>query len=67
VVALANLSTAVVEQLRPIAPPEQSTPFLKKPGTWIVAGGVVAALVGGFFLYEATRPQNNGSVTVTSP
>jgi hypothetical protein len=64
-VPAAELSTTMVEQLRPIAPPpEQSTPLLKKPGTWIVAGGVVAAIVGGFFVYEATRPQKNGTITV---
>jgi hypothetical protein len=59
-----ELSPAVVEQLRPIDPPEQSTPFLKKPGTWIVGAGVVAAVVGGLLFYETSRSQKTGSITV---
>jgi hypothetical protein len=66
-VAAANLPTTMVEQLRPIAPPEENKSLFKKPGTWIIAGGVVTAIVGGFFVYQATRPQKTGTITVTSP
>jgi hypothetical protein len=67
-VAAAELPTTMVEQLRPIAPPEESKSLFKKPGTWIIAGGVVAAVVGGFFLYESSRSsQKTGTITVTSP
>jgi len=64
VVAAADLSPTVTEQLRPIAIPEQGTSLFKKPGTWIIGGAIVAALVGGFFVYEATRPQKTGTITV---
>jgi len=64
VVAAADLPTTMVEQLRPIAPPEESTSLFKKPGTWIVAAGVVAAVVGGFLVYESSRSQKTGTITV---
>jgi hypothetical protein len=64
-VAAADLPPSVVEQLRPIAPPEESTSLFKKPVTWIVGAGIVAAVVGGIFLYDASRSQQkNGSITV---
>jgi hypothetical protein len=63
-VAATDLSSTVIEQLRPIAVPEQETSLFKKPGTWIIAGAIVAALVGGFFVYESTRSQKTGTITV---
>jgi hypothetical protein len=64
-VAAADLPPAVVEHLRPIAPPEESRSIFKKPVTWIVGAGIVAAVVGGIFIYDASRSsQKPGSITV---
>jgi hypothetical protein len=64
-VAGADLSRSVEEQLRPIAPPQESTSLFKKPVTWIVGAGIVAAVVGGIFIYDASRSQQKtGSITV---
>jgi hypothetical protein len=67
-VAAANLPPTVIEQLRPIAPPpppEESKSIFKKPVTWIAGAGIVAAVVGGIFIYDASRSQQKtGSITV---
>jgi hypothetical protein len=64
-VAAQDVSPAVLEQLRPIAAADEGTPLLKKPGTWIIGGGIVAAIVGGFFIYDAVRSNDEmGSITV---
>jgi hypothetical protein len=65
VVPSTELTPAIVEQLRPILPPEQGTSLFKKPGTWIVGAGVVAAVVAGFFIYQSSRaPKETGTITV---
>jgi hypothetical protein len=65
IVPAADLSPTVLEQLRPIAAPEQGTSLFKKPGTWIVGAGIVAAVVAGFLVYESSRPQKaTGTITV---
>jgi hypothetical protein len=65
-VAASDLSSTVIEQLRPIAQPEASSSIFKKPVTWIVGVGVVAAaVVGGILIYDASRSaQKTGNITV---
>jgi len=65
-VAPAELPSTVLEQLRPIAQPDENTPLFKKPVTWIVGAGIVAAaVVGGILLYDASRSQSKtGNITV---
>jgi hypothetical protein len=65
-VAAADLPSTVVEQLRPTVSPDSSTPFFKKPVTWIVGAGIVAAaVVGGILIYDASRSQQKtGNITV---
>jgi hypothetical protein len=41
-------------------------PWYKKPATWLVGAGVVAAVVGGIVIYGATRPEKTATVTVMS-
>ena len=66
VVATAQLPTATAEQLRPIEPPrEERKPWYGKPTAWIVGGGIVAGLVAGILIYQASST-TTGTLTVTS-
>ena len=67
-VAASDLSSATAEQLRPIGPArEESKPWYGKSTTWLVGGGIVAGLVAGFLIYQASTPTPTGTVIVTSP
>jgi len=64
-VATTELTPTVVEQLRPMAPPDEKTSIFKKPLTWIVGAGVVAGIVAGVLVYGASsHPASSGSITV---
>lgn len=66
-----GLSSAVEEQLRHTIVPgqqEPSSPWYAKPGTWLVGAGLVAGIVGGIVLYDASRSSEpKGTITVRSP
>jgi hypothetical protein len=68
-VADRELAEAVFEQLRPAADAEApaSTSLLSKPGFWIAGVAVVAAVVGGALIYNASRPPQTGTLVITSP
>ncbi|MET0594334.1 MAG: PEGA domain-containing protein [Polyangiaceae bacterium] len=67
-VPAANLSATVAEELRPIAPaPSETRPWYAKSTTWLVGGGIVAGIVAGVLIYQATTPTPTGTLTVTSP
>jgi len=65
------LSLVVLEQLRPTIVPESeqpSKPWYAKPGTWLVGAGLVAGIVGGVLIYDASKNgQTTGTITVRSP
>ncbi len=59
---------SVAEQLRPILPPEpeKPSPWYAKPGTWIIAGGLIAGGIAGFFIYDSSRSRKTGTITVVN-
>lgn len=67
-VATANVSSATLEQLRPIAPAsKESEAWYAKSTTWLVGGGIVAGIVAGVLIYQASTSPEAGTLTVTSP
>lgn len=69
-----QIETAVMELLRPTqveTKPASETPWYGKPGTWIIGGGVLAAVAGGTFLaYQLSRHDQEpgtGTLTIRSP
>jgi hypothetical protein len=67
-VATASVSVATVEQLRPIASlSKENQPWYAKSTTWIVGGGIVAGIVAGVLIYQASTSPPTGTLTVTSP
>jgi len=61
------LSATAAEQLRPIAPTwEEGKPWYGKPTTWLVGGGIVAGIVAGILIYQASGSTSTGRLTVTS-
>jgi hypothetical protein len=67
-VATANVTSATLDQLRPIAPPsKENEPWYGKSTTWLVGGGIVAGIVAGILIYQASSAPPTGTLTVTSP
>jgi hypothetical protein len=68
-VVAANLSAETAEQLRPIAPPPgtENKAWYGKPTTWLIGAGVLAGIVAGVLIYQASRPPPTGTLIVTSP
>jgi hypothetical protein len=65
--AAPGLSAAAAEQLRPIGPTqEEGKPWYGKPTAWLVGGGIVAGIVAGFFIYQASTPTPTGTLIITS-
>ena len=64
-----TLSSTVFEQLRPtvVLGSEPSHPWYAKPGTWLVTAGLIAGVVGGVLIYDATKSGPTGTITVRSP
>jgi hypothetical protein len=63
-----GLSAATTEQLRPIGPvPGENKPWYGKPTTWLVGGGIVAGIVAGFLIYQASASTPTGTLRITSP
>jgi hypothetical protein len=62
------LSTTTAEQLRPIGPAhEEGKPWYGKPTTWLVGSGIVAGIVAGVLIYQASSSTPTGTLIVTSP
>jgi hypothetical protein len=68
-VADRELDATVTDQMRPTQPAERpgQTSLLSKPGFWIAGVAVVAAVVGGVLIYNASRPPQTGTLVITSP
>jgi hypothetical protein len=62
-----DLSFAVMDQLAPTDAPGAGSAWYAKPTTWIIGVAIVAAVVGGALLYDASRPPATGTLTVGSP
>jgi hypothetical protein len=63
-----GLSFAVADQLSPVAPATANGPaWYAKPTAWIVGAAILAGVVGGFLIYDASRPPATGTLTVGSP
>jgi PEGA domain len=63
-----GLSFAVADQLSPVEPARASgSAWYAKPATWIVGAAIIAGAVGGFLIYDASRPPGTGTLTVGSP
>jgi hypothetical protein len=67
VVEPSKLSATAAEQLRPIAPPPgEDRPWYGKTTTWLAGAGIVAGVVAGILIYQATTSGPTGTLTITS-